>query len=108
MLPFDKILSCMKFICSDYCIYASRKVIEKRSTDFNLLEDNRTLFKKPCVEWLFTSEKNIKNLQTQRIKEINCKKHLYRMEIHSAPTFSVGKYKLLTVLEFYIKKSPSD
>ena len=42
MLPFDKILRCMKFICSDYCMWASGEVIEKRSTCFNLLEDNRT------------------------------------------------------------------
>ena len=42
VMPFDKILRCMKFICSDYCMWASGEVIEKRSTYFNLLEDNRT------------------------------------------------------------------
>ena len=42
VMPFDKILRCMKFICSDYCMWASGEVIEKRSTCFNLLEDNRT------------------------------------------------------------------
>ena len=72
-------------------IRASRKVIEKRSTDFNGLEDNGTLLFKTATCWIAVYiHKNINKLITHSNKFVWKSERIFNSSKHSM--FNIFKY----------------